>query len=497
IQQSLNNCATGDTIVVAPGTYYEHLVWPQVSNIKLFSSGNKGNTIIDGSKNGRVLTIDMTNENTINQKTQIKGFTITRGLLSLTIENTLGEGAGVLLNNASPKFSNCSFIKNYITGALEDSYDATLYGFGAGVCCKNSTAAFAKCLFKGNYSKSINEMYGSALYTVNSIVSLTDCEVTGNKTNTFFNTYQDGKAAGVIHADNSTLTIQRCQVTENEINDANETYPAGAVSIIGGSAEIINTLFRDNTHGGASEINPGGSAIYGANADLEIVNVTSNQNGNVLGTYGTSLYLDNFASNTITVQNSIFWNNGSSSEIYTDNSGVLSVTYSDLKYFFGYPGTGNINLNPEFISVEGDNLLLQPNSPCAGTGSLTDAPEKDLQGTNRPLPAGTNPDMGCYEINQPLKVNSGTDVFAHFAIYPNPSQGDFTLDLQTDSAPDCTATIQVSNTIGQIVYTQNEMIHNNQLHLNISIPVGSTEGVYLISVEIPGQVFREKIVYKH
>lgn len=493
IQSALDSCSQGDTVMVAPGTYYEHLVWPDVSNIKLFSSGNKTNTIIDGSKSGRVITIDMLNANVINKGTHIKGFTITRGGITLSEATPSGEGAGVLLNNASPKFTNCNFTKNYIVSGATIS--TNLIGKGVGISCKKSQATFTKCLFKSNTSKFINEIYGSALYAENSSISFTDCEVSENSTKTAFE--NQGQAAGVIHAVNSTLNILRCSITGNEIRDNSETYPSGIITVIEGSAEIVNTMLRDNTHWGASEISPEGSAIYGDHSDLYILNVTSNQNGSVFGLTGPSLYLVNFASNTITVQNSIFWNNGANDEIYTDNSGVISVTYSDVKSFTLYPGIGNINVNPQFISIPGDNLSLTPGSPCAGTGSLLNAPDNDIMGTPRPLPAGTNPDMGCYEINQPLKVDGMVSCCSGFVVYPNPSNGNFAIDLQIDNANNEPASIEIINSLGQIIYTQSVKLTDDSPHQNISMPATCSEGLYFVRVKVIDQVFQQSIVYKN
>lgn len=39
IQTGLNEAEEGDTVLVAPGTYYENLIWRQPNGIKLIGSG--------------------------------------------------------------------------------------------------------------------------------------------------------------------------------------------------------------------------------------------------------------------------------------------------------------------------------------------------------------------------------------------------------------------------------------------------------------------------
>jgi len=68
IQAAINAANPGDTILVAPGTYYEHII---VNKTVSLIGENKENTVIDGNSSGIVVTITASNVN-------FTGFTIRR-----------------------------------------------------------------------------------------------------------------------------------------------------------------------------------------------------------------------------------------------------------------------------------------------------------------------------------------------------------------------------------------------------------------------------------
>ena len=94
IQAGLNAASSGDTVLVAVGTYTENIIWPNVNGIKLISAGDSSNTIIDGNQAGSVITISY---NQIDSTTVISGFTITGG-------GSTNRGGGIALRG-SPKIT--------------------------------------------------------------------------------------------------------------------------------------------------------------------------------------------------------------------------------------------------------------------------------------------------------------------------------------------------------------------------------------------------------
>jgi len=79
IQSGINAANTGDTVVVAPGTYYENLSI-QSKSITLKSTQGASQTIIDGGKQNVVIQINQT----VDLNTVVDGFTIQNGATGLS-----------------------------------------------------------------------------------------------------------------------------------------------------------------------------------------------------------------------------------------------------------------------------------------------------------------------------------------------------------------------------------------------------------------------------
>ena len=88
-----------------------------------------------------------------------------------------------------------------------------------------------------------------------------------------------------------------------------------------------------------------------------------------------------------TVTNSILWGGGI-------DGNIANVTYSCIQG--GYPGTGNMDVDPLFVDAAHGNLRLRNGSPCVDTGTSTGSPATDILGMSRPQGSGV--DMGAYEL---------------------------------------------------------------------------------------------------
>ena len=100
-----------------------------------------------------------------------------------------------------------------------------------------------------------------------------------------------------------------------------------------------------------------------------------------------------------TVMNSILWGNSAplGSQIRQVGSGAVAVSYSDIQGTV-WPGTGNINGDPQFVDAAGGDLRLRRGSPAIDAGSNAAVPgwvTTDLAGWARII-NGTV-DMGAYE----------------------------------------------------------------------------------------------------
>ncbi|MEL1227347.1 MAG: hypothetical protein VW963_11440, partial [Candidatus Neomarinimicrobiota bacterium] len=89
-----------------------------------------------------------------------------------------------------------------------------------------------------------------------------------------------------------------------------------------------------------------------------------------------------------------------------------TVSYSNIEG--GYPGEGNIDESPLFLGPSSGDYSLSNYSPLLGLGTLSGAPVIDINGDTRPLPSGSNPDMGAFENNLsvPLDPPAPTNLVA-------------------------------------------------------------------------------------
>jgi hypothetical protein len=123
IQAAITAAAPGDTVLVAPGTYAEHVDFTG-KDVHLVSTGGAESTTIDGTSTGTTVTIG--------PLASIQGFTITGGRAdfgagmttigngSVVTENVFadnqqlggGFGAAIAINHASPTISRNLFVNN-------------------------------------------------------------------------------------------------------------------------------------------------------------------------------------------------------------------------------------------------------------------------------------------------------------------------------------------------------------------------------------------------
>ena len=172
---------------------------------------------------------------------------------------------------------------------------------------------------------------------------------------------------------------------------------------------VTNCVFQHNY---AAEY---GGAIYNYQNNPQIINCTFWLN---TSDTGGGLF-NNYSGPTVT--NCILYGN-LYDEIVNSNS-TPAVTYSDVRG--GYPGTGNIDLVPDYADPSSDDFHLQVGSPCLDAGNNAAVPAgitQDMDEESRFADAcrpdtgsGTPPivDMGVYEVQhtwillENLAVNPG------------------------------------------------------------------------------------------
>jgi hypothetical protein len=134
IQAAINAAVDGDTVLVAPGTYFENINFGQ-KRIEVRSEAGMEMTTIDGSLSGSTVLISgSVHTNT----TRLEGFTVRGGAQTGGSCGERGTALGVA--SASPTIAHCRFVAN------------TTAPSGAAVVTTTSSAnpVFVQCEFLGS-----------------------------------------------------------------------------------------------------------------------------------------------------------------------------------------------------------------------------------------------------------------------------------------------------------------------------------------------------------
>ncbi len=230
---------------------------------------------------------------------------------------------------------------------------------GGGLYCDSSSPMIIKCTFSGNAANDD----GGGMYNYYGNPTVANCTFMGNSA------YRGGGMSNL----NSDPTVTNCTFIGNSANGA------GGMSNRGNGPTVANCLFIGNSANVA-----GGMYNYYSNPTVTNCTFTENS-ANLRGGMSNS-------KSSPMVTNCIFWND-SPNEIAGQS---IVVTYSDVEG--GYPGVGNIDVDPRFVSFYGFDYLLQSTSPCIDKGDPT---IEDYLYDWHPrwpdwYPNGPRSDMGAY-----------------------------------------------------------------------------------------------------
>jgi len=326
IQAAINVAVNGDTVLVAPGTYYEAIDF-MGKNITVTSSGGPGVTVIDAFGSNRSTVAFQNNETAA---AVLSGF-------------TLQDGAEIDIYNASPTIQGNVVLgtfatgdSNYairISGGKSQIIGNLIYGGTTTVYIGSDTGV----QLIGNIISGPNSYYGSVYLDFFGPLLIKQNAIFGSSTGIYIN------AVGISPAN----------VIQNLIS-----APTAVLRSYNDSA-AIPLLFANNTMTGSN----GTVAIYPADG--------STFQNNIIVSTSTSAALG-------------YGFNGGTWGAFTNND-VFSYTGQA----YGGPdetGTnGNISADPQFNNVLGNDFHLLGTSPAigAGTTSVPGLPKTDMDGDPR------------------------------------------------------------------------------------------------------------------
>jgi parallel beta-helix repeat protein len=325
-------------------------------------SGPAAGVTISGGGMSRVFQVD-------------SGVTAVLSGLTISGGSTTGDGGGV-----------------YDDGGTITLIDCTLSGnsaaVGGAICTKRGTIGVSGCTLFDNSATD----EGGALYSYDSTTTLTDCTISGGSAD----------VGGSICTKRGTIGVSGCTLYNNSATDG-----GGGLY----SYDSATTLTDCTISGSSADV---GGAVYTKRGTLGVTGCTVANNS---AGSGGGMYLKGTATFDDTI---VAGNTGSSGA--SDVSGPGAVSGSNN--LIGVGGSGGLvngtggNLvgvvNPGlaplgFYGGPTETIALLPDSPAIGAGTT----ESGITTDQRGFPIGTTPDIGAFDVQTGLVVNTtldGTDL---------------------------------------------------------------------------------------
>jgi hypothetical protein len=436
IQAAINAAQDYDSVLVAAGTYFEHIAYLG-KEITVKSASGPETTILDGgTPSGYVVTFSGYENLAV-----LEGFTITHG-------HTLQfPGGGVFFDT----LSRATVKGNIIVDNGE--YGGYMNFYGGAISAWNAAPQIEDNLIHSNTSF----YYGGA-------ICLNGCYDVVIRYNTISENFVDdgwGMAfGGGLFSLNSESLIERNLFIANDADHYLLGY-GGAIAMSGsGYCNLRFNTFSGNRSGPGET---GGGVCLG---------------GSMGGYTGTLHFENNILVNS--PQGGGFTFYGGNPNLHIDfNNAWNNVPFN----YYGSitPGPFEISADPQFVGGSPYSYELTAASPCVDAGEFREEPDSD----------GTRADMGAFPYNRvginttfqpftwPINIPAGGGSFAgHFYLTNNtsaPGNFDFWVDVLL---PD-------SSVVGPLILRQNLAFSPGQQVMRISIqnvPGGAPAGNYLYRV---------------
>ena len=82
-------------------------------------------------------------------------------------------------------------------------------------------------------------------------------------------------------------------------------------------------------------------------------------------------------------------------------------------------------------------------------------------------------------------------------LYPNPSKGQFVVELHLEDIINANAKIQLIDVTGRTVQVENAAISYGSLQKAINVSPALTKGIYLVRIIVNDKVYKTQVIYEN
>ncbi len=361
IQHGIDTASQGDTVLVQPGVYRENINF-NGKNITVGSlfiiTGDEDTilqTVIDGNRNGRVVTL----VNGEAATAKLSGFTITNGYAHGTSEPET-YGGGIYTRFSDPTLTHLRVTGNE---AVE---------LGGGLHFRDSSPTVRDIVVTNNRAEN-----GGGIRYTGSSVNLENAVVTDNSATS------GGSGLFFYHADGA---IKNALIADNFGGGK-----GGGLGFDGCSPTFTNVTIVGNRTTG-----------HGGGLNVSYYSRPTLVNSIVWGNIPEQIYFDTqWPGEAVTIEYS---------DIQGGQAGIVTNGQGPVHW-----GEGNLVTSPRFVHAGLGNYRLADDSPAVSAGKAEGAPATDLDGNPRPSPAGSQPDLGAYE-NPHARATSLSSIYLPLVI---------------------------------------------------------------------------------
>jgi len=397
IQGAINVANNGDTVLVAPGTYYENINFKGKA-ITVTSSGGTAVTAIDGGGNESVVTFTSGE----GSSSVLNGFTLQHGAAS---PNNRYMGGGIYVSGGSPVITNNIVQYNTSCGG----------GFGIGLYFSSPLIQNNSIVNNNNRNASCSGGDGGGIL----VGGAGTAQIIGNVVAN--NAAFSGDGGGIELFAAGTPVIRNNVISGNTASGLFPSTTGGGINMLNDSNPLmIGNLIYGNSAGQ-------GAGVYFGSSSAIVVNNTIADNS--VASLGSAAYVVGGAAvqffNNILVgqsgQNAVYCGSLQSwqpSPAFNNND---AFSPSGSGFDAGCPGAsgqnGNISTDPLFVNSAAD-FHLQLTSPDidAGTNSAPNLPQTDYDGKPRIIDGNNDcvgtVDMGAYELQRAANVSFSTNLLS-------------------------------------------------------------------------------------